>query len=156
MDEVRLHFAVWLLLAPLSFVIGCRAKVITDQELVSRFSAHEESFNALSKSYEAGEVICPSKDDQNICKLANSESLLPSLHGSDPVKDVYVKRNLGGDDGIWLPVQSYGAMSMSSSSRGYVYLKRPPSELISDTLEESRNGTHYRRLKGNWFLFSAQ
>jgi len=35
-----------------------------------------------------------------------------------------VKRNHGAEDGIWLPVQSYGAMSMSSSTPGYVFFEK--------------------------------
>jgi hypothetical protein len=147
---VRTVLACLILLAE-----GCRAKIITDQELTSRFLANEESFNALSDSSEAGNVSCPHKDDPNICYVANSRALIASLHGDDPSPDIYVKRNRGSENGIWLPVQSYGVMSNSSSIRGYVYLATPPSELVQDTLEESRNGIHYRRLKGRWFLFSA-
>jgi hypothetical protein len=153
---MTLQLAVRTVLASLILLaVGCRTKVITDQELTSRFLANEESFNALSSSYEAGNVNCPHKDDPDICDVANSRAFIASLHGDDPLS-VYVKRNRGSENGIWLPVQSYGVMSTSSSIRGYVYLATPPPELIQDTLEESRNGIHYRRLKGRWFLFSAQ
>jgi len=121
MAEVTLQLAGRIVLSSLMLLAaGCRAKVITDQELTNRFLANEDSFNALSYSYEAGNIKCPHKDDPDICDVVNSRALIASLHGDDPLRDGYVKRNQGSENGIWLPVQSYGVMSTSSSIRGYV------------------------------------
>jgi hypothetical protein len=99
--------------------------------------------------------VCADKRHADICTVAGIQDALSHLRENVGIQSVYVKRHHPGDDGVWLPVQTYGVMSMSSSNRGYVYLKSPPSALITDTLNDDTKGSHYKSLKGHWYLFTT-
>jgi hypothetical protein len=144
-----------LVLFASAFILGCHQKPLSDSLLADRFSVNENWFDDVSSRYASGQIICDDKRDTDICIVTVPRDVLSHLQQSAGVQSVYVKRNHPDDDGVWFPIQTYGFMSMSSSTRGYVYLKNPPSALISDTLDDDTKGNHYKSLKDHWYLFTA-
>jgi hypothetical protein len=134
---------------------SCQGRVRSDDELAAAFSSNEQSFDAIASTYTAGRVLCPHRNYPDDCVLSGADEVGGRLVGDRLVQVIYVKRNRGGDDGVWMPVESYGALSISSSTRGYVYLDNPPSTLVKDTLDPGTNGSYYKPFKGNWYLFVA-
>jgi hypothetical protein len=125
-------------------------KLISDDELARTFMAKENWFNAIASAYTAGSVTCSHPDD---CKLTGAQEAASHLLREAHVEVIYVKRNSGGDDGVWLPVETTGILSISSSTRGYAYLDRAPARTVTDTFSILENGTYCKQLKGNWYLF---
>jgi hypothetical protein len=142
-----------LIMIALAFVVGCQQKPPTDKVLSTDFSSNKESFFLLSKAYDAGHVVCSDAGDPDICSLEDSTAVVDELRRRAHVEAAYVKKAHSKDDGIWLPVQTYGVMSTSSSSRGYVFLRHPPSASVKDTLDVDAKGSYYKALAGGWYLF---
>jgi hypothetical protein len=135
--------------------IGCMHKPISDDNLAKSFMANKSLFNNLETSYLEGRLSCSDKSDRDICVLPDSSPIVIHLRESAQVESVYVKRNPAGDSGIWIPVQTYGAMSTASSTRGYVYLNHSPAATVSDTLSTDQKGSHYKPLADRWYLFTV-
>jgi hypothetical protein len=132
---------------------GCQEKARSDGELAAMFYSNEKWFEVIASTYTAGKVICSDTKYPDDCVLSDGEPAVRRLIEDGRVQVVYVKRNRGGDDGVWIPVQTYGVMSMSSFTRGYVYLDKPPSSFVKDTLSVYGNGSYFKPLKGKWYLF---
>jgi hypothetical protein len=139
----------------LALFMGCTHKPLTDGDLTKAFLANREAFRALSVSYAEGHVSCGNKNDPDICVMSGSESVISRLREDAHVQSAYVKRDRAGDNGLWLPVETYGAMSTSSSTRGYVYLDSSPVDTVPDTLSTDKKGSHYKLLEDHWYLFTV-
>jgi hypothetical protein len=133
--------------------VGCQERVRSDDELVAVFVTNEKWFDAIASAYVSGKVICPDKSFPDDCVLSDAKGAVKRVIEDSHVQAIYVKRNRGRDDGIWMPVQTYGVLSINSSARGYAYLDNPPSSYVKDTLEVDQNGSYYVPLKGKWFIF---
>ena len=142
-----------LIFSALALLVGCTNKPKSDDDLAQPFVANKEWFSVLASSYLEGHVTCPSKNDPDICVLSDSSAAISHLRKDAHIQSVYIKRNRAGDNGIWIPVQSYGVMSTSSSTRGYVYLESSPAVTVSSTFSNDQKGSHYKPLEGRWYLF---
>jgi hypothetical protein len=142
-----------LLPGVLFFLSGCTRKPLTDADLAKSFFTNREWFGEVSSSYNNNHITCSNRTDPDICVISDAQSAITRLRGDARVQSVYVKRNHDGDNGLWMPVQTYGVMSTSSSTRGYIYLKNAPKVTVGDTLAADRKGTYYRALSGQWYLF---
>jgi hypothetical protein len=74
-----------------------------------------------------------------------------------PIERISIIRN--STESLWIPIQTYGALSMSSATRGYVYCKCSLSPTTRDTLEaafQGENGEWFRPIGGNWMLYGSR
>lgn len=57
-------------------------------------------------------------------------------------------------DPIWIHVSGLG-LSISGSTKGFLYSKAPPFEVVSDLdhIAASRSGTWIRHIEGPWYLY---
>jgi len=139
----------------LAIFLGCRHVPISDDDLVKSFLTNKGQFDILQSTYSAGQLACSSKSDPDICVVSETLPATRRLRDSAHVQSVYVKRSAGRDNGLWMPVETYGAMSTASSTRGYVYLNKSPDARVSDTLSIDQKGSHYKLLAGRWYLFTV-
>jgi hypothetical protein len=153
-DHLRTMCA-WLSLLAVGAGLGCQGSSLSDEELTRTFVAHEGWFDQIASKYAAGHVVCRDARDPDICAVPDAQPAMSHLQGDAHVQSVYVKRNHAGDDGVWLPVQTYGLLSTLSYTRGYVYLDRPPAAMVADTFGIYTKGSHYKHLKDRWYLFTA-
>ena len=147
-------FAVVAFLAMI-FATDCRHKPLSDDRLAHIWLSNENWFEQISSAYVAGKVDCSNERDPDICLGTGSEAAISNLRRNAGIQSVYVKRNRGDDNGVWLPVETYGVLSTSSSTRGYVYLGQPPRPrmTVDDTLAADSKGTKLKPIKDHWFIF---
>lgn len=70
-----------------------------------------------------------------------------------PIKDIYIYRRRDGS--LWIPVQTYGYLSISSSTRGYVFCRHQLGPVTSDTPAEDKQGYSFRPIGDGWMLYVA-
>ena len=133
--------------------VGCGHKPINDEELERNFLASESLFVQLSSAYSQREIQCVDSQHPDSCLLRDQRSILEALGRKAHVRSAYVKKNRTKDNGLWLPVQTYGILSTSSSTRGYVYLQHPTKVTVSNTLDIDTKGASYRPLTDGWYIF---
>lgn len=147
-----------VVLGVLLLVTSCTRPPLTDEKLITSFRQNRAIFVELASALSAADLNCAGKDP-SICVLKGSPSIENKLklQSGLPIQSVYVKRNLG--DSLWVPVQTYGPLSMSSSTRGYVYCKCSLEPLTRNTIEalgQGTNGIWYRPIENGWMLFAAR
>ncbi len=145
-------------LSVLPLVVSCTKPPLTDDDLIASFQRNRSLFKELAFASPALDRDCTSKDS-SICVPKASQGLENKLKSQLhlPILDFYIKRDLG--DSLWIPVQTYGPMSMSSSGRGYVYCKCSLGPLTGDTIEalgKGANGVWYRPIEDGWMLFAVR
>jgi hypothetical protein len=129
----------------------------TDDDLIAVFRQNRAAFDRLI-AISFASTDCVSKGS-SICEAAGSKAVVSELSSrlGLPIEAAYIKRNLLNS--LWLPVESYGPWSMSSSSRGYVYCKCSLEPLTQNTLEalgQGTNGVWYRPVESGWMLFAVR
>jgi hypothetical protein len=152
---VPMASALLAILGMFTFV-GCHHAPLSDEDLTRSFLSNEGSFRNLAAIYTSGHALCSEKSDADTCVLSVSQVDPSHILRSAHVQVVYVKKHHGADDGLWLPVQTYGAMSTSSSTRGYVYLDSSPQFTVPDTLGVDKKGSFYKPLKKGWYIFTCE
>jgi hypothetical protein len=65
-----------------------------------------------------------------------------------------IKRKVGGS--LWVPMEEYGFLSISSWGRGYVYCECPLTPVTKDTNQETDNGVWYKPIEDGWMLYIAR
>ena len=145
-----------LLFLAVLWLPSCTKPPISDDQFISAFRRDRALFESLVQESYASPFVCPFKSDPDICLPKNVLSLQRRLEQrlGLPVLDVYVKRHL--NDSLWIPMEEYGYLSMSSWVRGYVYCKCSLSPLTKDTDQEMENGVWYRPIEDGWMLFIAR
>lgn len=146
-------FGVFLLLA------SCANPPMTDDNLIAIFGRNRAVFAELAAS--ASSFVGPNCVDSgpSICVPTGAEAIKDrlKLQLTLPVAGIYVKRSQGGS--LWIPVQTYGSLSISSSTRGYVYCECSLEPSTGDTIEalaQGTNGVWYRPIENGWMLFAAR
>lgn len=144
-----------LLCAVSLMLLACRDHPRTDADLATAFHSNTRWFADLAGAYTAGDVACQRSDLGPNCRIRHHSEAIDSLRSRAHVEEVYVLESAGAADGLWMPVEVYGILSMSSSVRGYVYLKRPATGSVANTLDVFAKGRHYKPLGDGWYLFVA-
>jgi hypothetical protein len=145
-------------LASLSLLAACARPPLTDDDLIKAFQRNRRVFDAIASQSNASNPDCSEKDP-TICVPKTARSLESEFKRKTglPVKAIYFKIDLSRS--LWIPLESYGPLSMSSSSRGYVFCKCNLLPITQDTIEalgQGTNGEWYRPLDGGWMLFAVR
>jgi hypothetical protein len=130
----------------------------SDQELIDNYYQHREQFNLLAQMLQNETyllVIFP--DGEGRCQTEGQKLILASEH--DRCQE-YVRLFdlLGlewaytGQEPLWMPV-SFSGLSVSGSTKGYLYSTERPDELVDDTDAHRRLGIVFRHIEGNWYIF---
>jgi hypothetical protein len=143
------------MLTLLGLLCSCSGHPLTDEALITMFEQNKSIFGELVSESYSGTPNCLSPRDPDICAPNLSSQIMAQWNGKLklPIKDMYIDRRRW--DALWIPVQTYGYLSISSSTRGYVYCRHQLTPVTSDTLAESRNGYSFRPIGDGWMLYVA-
>jgi hypothetical protein len=142
-----------LLFLVILWITSCGRRPLTDDELIAAFRRDRTIFDAVVRDTYANPFVC---SFQNDCVPKNVKPLQERLKQTLglPVEAVYIKRELC--DSLWIPIETYGFLSISSWTRGYVYCRCSLTPATQDTNEEMDNGVWYRPIGDGWMLFIAR
>jgi hypothetical protein len=134
---------------------SCSGHPLTDEALIATFEQNKAVFRELVSESYASAPSCLGPRDSDICVPTVSHQLKAEWGGKVklPIKDLYIDRR--HHDSLWIPVQTYGYLSISSSTRGYVFCRNPLAPITRDTLAENRNGYSFRPIGDGWMLYIA-
>ena len=131
----------------------------SDQDLIENYHHHRDEFNLLAlmlqnETYPL--VISP--DGKGKCQVEGQKWILASEH--DRCRQYVRLLNLldldlavAGRDPVWLYISRSG-ISISGSSKGYVYSTERLAELVEDTdTSDPYEDTVYRHVEGSWYIF---
>jgi hypothetical protein len=167
---------VWLAFA-LAFA-GCeRARVVHpgDAELLERFRSHREELEALVRMFEEdaglgrvganftrpedpGRVGVSAQRIREYRRLCAAVGAPDCIEGYDATFDrLYGAVEPGrseSKDPIWIHLSGLG-LSISGSSKGFVYSPNPSFPVVADLdlVSPTRSGTWLRRIEGAWYLY---
>jgi hypothetical protein len=111
----------------------------SDEQMIREFKKDRFKFEELLQMFQAGTYA----NDQ--ASRVRYEELARQLKVSVPD---------GLDSELWLVRSSVG-LSVSGSSKSFVYSEMPPSPLVENTDDaawEEPVGEAYRRIEGNWYI----
>ena len=150
--SVRLAASISIGLATL---ISCSSPAISDDAMIGAFNRNRVFFEQVVEQSRSIQLVCPDHNDRNICQPKDASELQAKLRQQlgFPVERIYVDVNRS--DSLWIPVQTTGYLSISSSTRGYVYCKCQLTPVTKDTLSEEAHGYSFRPINNGWMLFVA-
>lgn len=147
----------------------------TDAALVERFQRHKRDLNQLVQMFEAdkglgrvgdsftrpddpGRVGVSTQRIQKYRQLCGRVGASACIEGYDATFDrLYGPVQPGRTEvknPIWIHVSGLG-LSVSGSTKGFLYSKAPPFEVVADLdrISSSRSGTWIRHIEGPWYLY---
>jgi len=132
---------------------ACASYHVTDAALVSAFEKNRTLFDELASVSMSGELNCPYRNDPNICESQRADAILARLKGGTGFKGLesYIKN--GPTRVLWVPVETKGYLSMSSSTVGYVYSSTPLSPLVGSVWDDFEDRQAYKNIYGSWYVF---
>jgi hypothetical protein len=149
--EANLRFSLGLVSLPL---ISC-SRPLTDDRLIFVFDQNWKVFDGVVGRVSRGNPDCVPSQDHDICEPRNATEIVAGLRRQlgAPVEGIYVNRKL--HNSLWIPIETTGLLSMSSSTRGYVYSASPLTPFVTDTLSEDTRGYSYKPIRNGWMLYVA-
>jgi hypothetical protein len=147
-----------LYVLPLFLILtSCMGHPTTDDQLIKTFQQNRGLFEEAARDSTPEHINCPYVKYPDICVPKDAQGLQDRFKRtlSVPIESIYIKRKLNGS--LWLPVETYGVLSMSSETRGYVYCACSLTPTTKDTLDSPPdNGVWYRPIGDGWMLFVAR
>jgi hypothetical protein len=132
----------------------------SDEELIANFKTHEAEFNQLRDMIMADKYLY--RVDYNWTKPEDPKTIGVSDERIATYRKMFVKLGIPRgfyfypDSGEVKFLSSAQGLSVSGSSKSYVWLKQTPSGLVDsiDTHRTKPGATYpvYRHITGNWYL----
>ena len=132
---------------------SCGGHALTDSRLITAFENNRDLFDEVARTSVAGLLACRSQREPSLCEPEDSPKLVRQLTQrlGLPIQAIYVNRKMS--DSLWIPVETSGILSISSSTRGYVYCACTLAPLTNDTVSVGERGTSYRPIGVGWMLY---
>jgi hypothetical protein len=112
-------------------------------------------FDDVARDSFSDKPDCPHPRDPYVCEPRRSGELIAELKGKLglPIKEIYIDRQRYNS--LWIPVETYGYLSISSSTRGYVFCRQQLTPVTNDTLAANAQGYSFRPIGEGWMLYGA-
>lgn len=142
-----------LMLFAVVSLASCSSSPITDDRLISIFLRNRSVFESIAQRALAERPYCHNPPDAAFCDPKGSVELVSELRKDSglPISEMYINRKIGAS--LWIPVQTYGPLSISSSTRGYVYSGATLLPIVKDTLDDEIRGYSYRPIGFGWMIY---
>ena len=133
-------------------LVGCGPP--SDAKLIDDFQRHRPQYNELLRMFQ---------EDKGLDRTGDLAGTMPQDTAAVGVDAARLQRyrDLMDQLGVKSPERYFGSVLFITSSggivpsgytEGYVYAKKPPSPLVSDTSEPHDEGEYYRHIDGDWYL----
>jgi hypothetical protein len=131
---------------------------LTDDQMIQAFNLNRELFEQMARQ-SLDRPDCPYANNPHSCVPRDAKLIESRLRQTTqfPIERISIIRN--ATVSLWIPIQTYGALSMSSATRGYVYCKCSLGPTTRDTLEAAfhgENGEWFRPIGGDWMLYGSR
>jgi hypothetical protein len=132
----------------------------SDEELISNFKAHEAQFNQLLEMVMADKGLHRVDDDWTDPKdpqtIGIPNERIAAYRKIFRALDIPRGFTANQDVGIVKFISSAQGLAVSGSSKAYVWLKKPPTNLVDsiDNYKSTPGASYpvYRHIQGNWYL----
>jgi len=137
---------------------ACKGHPLTDEQMIALFQRNMDLFDQVAQESSL-QPICPYANNPYSCVPSGSQQIENRLKRrlSLSIQRIYIDRKL--NDSLWIPIETYGALSLSSATRGYVYCKcslTPLTQNTIDALAQGANGVWYKPIGNGWMLFASR
>jgi len=140
-------------------LVSCQQqRPLTDEQMIQAFNQHQALFEEIARQA-LDRPDCPYANNPHSCVPKDAKSIESRLRREMPfpLKEIYIIRDAG--ESLWIPTETYGYLSISSATRGYVYCKCSLGSTTADTLEavfRGENGEWFRPIGGDWMLWGGR
>ncbi len=139
----------------LALLGSCAGHPLTDETLITIFEQNKKVFYAVAQDSFSSKPVCPHPQDPYLCDPKGSSELIARLKRELhlEIKEIYIDRKRY--ESLWIPVETYGYLSMSSSTRGYVFCRHQLTPVTNNTLAVDAQGYSFRPIGDGWMLYVA-
>jgi hypothetical protein len=154
---------VLFILLPVSFIIFSLLDKTTsphrpDSEMLAHFYQHEHEFEQLAQALLTEEEIRVVYPDSGSCQPVQPETISEqAMERCEAYVALFQKLGFGwaysGPEPLFLTISTSG-LSVSGSSKGYLYTSNPQGTIVEDTDQwDGRTQMQLRPIKQNWYIF---